>query len=259
MLFLEAVKDVSLCFYETMENFRLKERLGCETSDYQLALSLKLSLTDLRSTLIECSLARERFSMSSVRLVMSIAQRYDNMGPEMTDLVRGGLIGLLHGIEKFDPSKGYKIPTYVYWWICQPPLHRYNQERATAVQYNESHVMAQSSHSTYNAANPLSAARNGASWGKDSVVSSLFGFEDTHKISVRLAKGRMYVKLILTFVGWIGCFYRQTAQKKGNKVGLKKNNDNKNSKITKSNEANETMSSSEAKRSWPENIDEIAT
>uniref|UniRef100_M1CIG2 Sigma factor n=1 Tax=Solanum tuberosum TaxID=4113 RepID=M1CIG2_SOLTU len=144
-----------------MENLRLKERLGCETSYYQLSLSLKLSRTDLRSTLIECSLARERFSMSSIRLVMSIAQRYDNMGPEMTDLVRGGLVGLLHGIEKFDPSKGYKIPTYVYWWIRQPPLHRYNQGRATAVQYNESHVMA---HSTYNAANPLSAARNGASW-----------------------------------------------------------------------------------------------
>ncbi|KAH0690003.1 hypothetical protein KY289_017361 [Solanum tuberosum] len=104
--------------------------------------------------------------MSSVRLVMSIAQRYDNMGAEMTDQLKcRGLIELLHGIEKFDPSKGYKIPTYVYWWILQPPLHSYNQERATAVQYNESHVMAQSSHSTYNAANPLSAARNGASWG----------------------------------------------------------------------------------------------
>ncbi|WMV20934.1 hypothetical protein MTR67_014319 [Solanum verrucosum] len=95
-----SVKDVSLCFYETMENFRLKERLECETSDYQLALS----------TLIECSLARERFSMSSVRLVMSIAQRYDNMGDEMTDLVRGGLIGLLHGIEKFDPSERIQNP-----------------------------------------------------------------------------------------------------------------------------------------------------
>ncbi|KAK4734884.1 hypothetical protein R3W88_009145 [Solanum pinnatisectum] len=131
MLFLEVVKDVSLCFYETMEKFRLKERLGCETSDYQLALSLKLSRTDLQSTLIECSLARERFSISSVRLVMSIAQRYDNMGAEMTDLVRGGLIGLLHGIEKFDPSKGYKIPTYVYWWIRQVRSIVYQESQPT--------------------------------------------------------------------------------------------------------------------------------
>lgn len=58
----------------------------------------------------------------------------------------------------------------------QPPLYRFNQGRATAVHYNESHAKAQSSHSTYNADTPLSAARNGASWGKDSVVSSLSWF-----------------------------------------------------------------------------------
>lgn len=48
----------------------------------------------------------------------------------------------------------------------QPPLHRFNQGRGTAVHYNESHAKAQSSHSTYNADTPLSAARNGASWGR---------------------------------------------------------------------------------------------
>lgn len=71
-----------------MENFRLKESLGCEPSDDQLALSLKMSRSDLLATLIECSLARERLSMSNVRLVMSIAQRYDNMGAEMADLIQ---------------------------------------------------------------------------------------------------------------------------------------------------------------------------
>ncbi|XWS57993.1 hypothetical protein CRYUN_Cryun09bG0220900 [Craigia yunnanensis] len=98
---------------------RLKERLGCEPSDEQLATSLKISCAELRSKLIECSLAREKLAMSNVRLVMSIAQRYDNMGAEMSDLIQGGLIGLLRGIEKFDSSKGYKISTYVYWWIRQ--------------------------------------------------------------------------------------------------------------------------------------------
>ncbi|CAN4089353.1 unnamed protein product [Withania somnifera] len=48
----------------------------------------------------------------------------------------------------------------------QPSLHRFNQGRATAVHYNESHAQAQSSHSTYNVDTPLSAARNGASWGR---------------------------------------------------------------------------------------------
>ncbi|KAL3629096.1 hypothetical protein CASFOL_026318 [Castilleja foliolosa] len=98
---------------------RLKERLGCEPSDEQLATSLRMSRANLQSKLIECSLAREKLAMSNVRLVMSIAQRYDNMGAEMADLIQGGLIGLLRGIEKFDSSKGFKISTYVYWWIRQ--------------------------------------------------------------------------------------------------------------------------------------------
>ncbi|CAL0329398.1 unnamed protein product [Lupinus luteus] len=98
---------------------RLKERLGCEPSDDQIATSLKISCYELRAKMIECSLARERLTMSNVRLVMSIAQRYDNLGAEMADLVQGGLIGLLRGIEKFDSSKGFKISTYVYWWIRQ--------------------------------------------------------------------------------------------------------------------------------------------
>lgn len=98
---------------------RLKERLGCEPSDQQLAMSLKMTLAELRSKLMEYTLAREKLTMSNVRLVMSIAHRYENMGADMADLIQGGLIGLLRGIEKFDSSKGFKISTYVYWWIRQ--------------------------------------------------------------------------------------------------------------------------------------------
>lgn len=67
---------------------RLKERLGCEPSEDQLAISLKISRAELRSRVMECSLAREKLAMSNVRLVMSIAQKYDNMGAEMADLVQ---------------------------------------------------------------------------------------------------------------------------------------------------------------------------
>ncbi|PKU75540.1 RNA polymerase sigma factor sigA isoform X1 [Dendrobium catenatum] len=101
------------------QKMKLKERLGFEPSDKQLAFSLKMSCASLRSKLMECSLATEKLAMSNVRLVMSIAQKYDNLGSEMADLVQGGLIGLLRGIEKFDSSKGCKISTYVYWWIRQ--------------------------------------------------------------------------------------------------------------------------------------------
>jgi len=69
-------------------SFRLKERLGCEPSDEEFAASLKISSTELRETMLECSLAREKLAMSNVRLVMSIAQRYENAGAEMGDLVQ---------------------------------------------------------------------------------------------------------------------------------------------------------------------------
>lgn len=98
---------------------KLEKIVGYYPSDLQLATSLRISPIELQSKLIECSLAREKLAMSNVRLVMSIAQKYDNMGAEMPDLIQGGLIGLLRGIEKFDSSKGFKISTYVYWWIRQ--------------------------------------------------------------------------------------------------------------------------------------------
>ncbi|KAA8540155.1 hypothetical protein F0562_026847 [Nyssa sinensis] len=110
---------IKIGLYLEEQKSRLKERLGCEPSEEQLATSLSISCAELQSKLIECSLAREKLAMSNVRLVMSIAQRYDNMGAEMADLIQGGLIGLLRGIEKFDSSKGFKISTYVYWWIRQ--------------------------------------------------------------------------------------------------------------------------------------------
>lgn len=98
---------------------RLAEKLGFEPSIKQLASSLKMPHAELQTKLIECSLAQEKLAMSNVRLVISIAQKYDHLGAEMADLVQGGLIGLLRGIEKFDSSKGFRISTYVYWWIRQ--------------------------------------------------------------------------------------------------------------------------------------------
>uniref|UniRef100_A0A0D9X4Q9 RNA polymerase sigma-70 domain-containing protein n=2 Tax=Leersia perrieri TaxID=77586 RepID=A0A0D9X4Q9_9ORYZ len=98
---------------------KLKEKLGNDPSYKQLAHSLKISPPELRSRMRESFLAREMLTMSNIRLVISIAQKYDNLGVELADLIQGGLIGLLRGIEKFDASKGFRISTYVYWWIRQ--------------------------------------------------------------------------------------------------------------------------------------------
>ncbi|XP_076914875.1 RNA polymerase sigma factor sigA-like [Bidens hawaiensis] len=98
---------------------RLKDKLGCEPSEAQLAASMKISRAELQRKQIECKLAREKLAMSNIRLVMSVAQKYANMGVEIGDLIQGGVIGLLRGIEKYDSSRGFKISTYVFWWIRQ--------------------------------------------------------------------------------------------------------------------------------------------
>jgi RNA polymerase primary sigma factor len=101
----EATTDALQLFLNEMGKYRLL------TAEEEVELAKRIERGDKE--------AKDLMVNSNLRLVVSIAKRYQGHGLTLLDLIQEGIIGLIRAVEKFDWRKGFKFSTYATWWIRQ--------------------------------------------------------------------------------------------------------------------------------------------
>src|SRR5262249_55070183 len=100
-----ATTDALQLFFQEVEKYALL------TAEEEVELARRAEAGDRE--------ARDRMVTANLRLVISIARRYQHMGLSLLDLIQEGVLGLIRAVDKYDWRRGFKFSTYATWWVRQ--------------------------------------------------------------------------------------------------------------------------------------------